>query len=642
MIRHPRSLLTLATHAGVGFAALFVAALLIWQPASSTQAQTQQWSQTGSLGTARLQHTATLLANSKALIVGGLTTCAQNCQATSTAELYDPATGEWSSAGTLPAPLANHAALRLQNGKALIIGGYSGPGVLLGAAHLYDPDNNTWSPAGALKLARQFHTAALLPNGKVLVTGGLVVSSGRFVPTNTAELYDPATNAWTDTGSMSAPRHAHTMTLLANGKVLVATGSNTNLNNPPFLTPVKSCELYDPATGAWTLTGEVALPRSTPTATLLPSGKVLLAGGTDNNNSELPTNRAELYDPGAGQWSATGNMTAIRDFHTATLLPNGKVLLAAGYGNNFALLNSADLYEPATGVWSATGGAGRPRGGHSATLLNNGRVLIAGGSDDFETATPMTSAELYSGGATVGALGSVSAASFAPGGQLAPESIVAAFGSNLAAGAQTATSLPLPTTLGGVSVRFKDSAGTERPAPLFFVSPGQINYQVPAGAAAGSASVAVSSGGVVIAEGSAVIASVAPGLFAANANGQGVAAAVVFRRKADGTDSFEPVSRFDAGLNRFVAAPIDLGPENDQVFLILYGTGIKLRSALSAVSVTIGGAAGESLFADAAPGFVGLDQVNVRLSRSLAGRGEVDVTLIVDGKAANTVRVSIL
>jgi uncharacterized protein (TIGR03437 family) len=137
------------------------------------------------------------------------------------------------------------------------------------------------------------------------------------------------------------------------------------------------------------------------------------------------------------------------------------------------------------------------------------------------------------------------------------------------------------------------------------------------------------------------IANVAPGLFSANANGQGVAAAVIFRRRADGSESFEPVARFDQAQGRFVAAPIDLGPETDQVFLILYGVGFRFRSSLSATAVTIGGVNSEVLFAGDAPGFVGLDQCNVRLSRSLIGRGEVDVILTADGRTANTVGINV-
>jgi uncharacterized protein (TIGR03437 family) len=141
--------------------------------------------------------------------------------------------------------------------------------------------------------------------------------------------------------------------------------------------------------------------------------------------------------------------------------------------------------------------------------------------------------------------------------------------------------------------------------------------------------------------GAVKIATVAPGLFTANASGQGVAAGVALRVRANGTQRFEEISRFDPAQNRFVPTPIDLGPETDQVFLILYGAGFRFRSSLSASTVTIGAVNSQVLFADAAPGFVGLDQCNVRLPRSLIGRGEVDVVLTVDGKTANTVGIAV-
>jgi uncharacterized protein (TIGR03437 family) len=235
---------------------------------------------------------------------------------------------------------------------------------------------------------------------------------------------------------------------------------------------------------------------------------------------------------------------------------------------------------------------------------------------------------------------SVSAASFG-GAELASESIVAAFGAELATATQVASSLPLPTTLAGTTVKVRDSAGVERDAPLFFVAPAQVNYLIPAGAAAGAAKVTITSGDGKVSAGVVQIASVVPGLFSANASGQGVASGEILRVKADGTQIYEPIARFDQAQNRFVAVPIDLGPATDQVFLILYGTGFHNRSSLAAVECKIGGADAEVLFAGAAPGFVGLDQSNVRLPRSLAGRGEVDVVLTVDRKAANTVRVTI-
>jgi len=238
-------------------------------------------------------------------------------------------------------------------------------------------------------------------------------------------------------------------------------------------------------------------------------------------------------------------------------------------------------------------------------------------------------------------IASVSAASFAAGGGLAPESITAGFGANLATSTQTASSLPLPTTLAGVSVKVTDSAAVERLAPLFFVSPGQINYQIPPGTANGPVSVMVTGAAGPIASGAAQIFGAAPGLFSANSSGQGVAAALALRIKADGSQSFEPVAQFDPAQNRFVPVPIDLGPATDQVFLVFFGTGLRYRSSLSAVNCAIGGASTEALFVGAAPGFAGLDQVNARLPRSLVGRGEVGVELFVDSKAANTVRVSI-
>jgi uncharacterized protein (TIGR03437 family) len=229
----------------------------------------------------------------------------------------------------------------------------------------------------------------------------------------------------------------------------------------------------------------------------------------------------------------------------------------------------------------------------------------------------------------------VSAASFREN-PIASESIVASFGVNLATATQSAPSLPLPTTLAGTSVRVNGVL-----APLFFVSPTQVNYQLPPGTVNGTAGVAITNSNNLVSHGAAQVASVAPGLFSANADGQGVAAAVVLRVKPDGSQSFEPAVRFDPAQGKFFSVPIDPGPESDQVILILFGNGFRFRSLLSAVTVRIGGVETQVFYANLAPGFVGLDQANVLLPRSLTGRGEVDVVMTVDGQAANTVRVAI-
>ncbi|NOT61194.1 MAG: hypothetical protein HOP19_13325 [Acidobacteria bacterium] len=236
------------------------------------------------------------------------------------------------------------------------------------------------------------------------------------------------------------------------------------------------------------------------------------------------------------------------------------------------------------------------------------------------------------------AVASVSAASYKAS-PLAPEMIVAAFGLNLASGVALAQSAILPTTLLGISIAVIDSAGVVRPAPLFFVSPGQINYLMPAGMPNGNATVTVSNGGNAIASGTVTIARVAPGIFAANATGQGVPAAVALRVKADGSLTYENISQIQG--NAIVPAPIGLGPESEQVFLVLFATGARFNTGLSNVSVDIGGITAPVLYAGAQGSFVGLDQLNLRLPRTLIGKGLADLTATVDGQVTNKVQIRI-
>ncbi len=232
----------------------------------------------------------------------------------------------------------------------------------------------------------------------------------------------------------------------------------------------------------------------------------------------------------------------------------------------------------------------------------------------------------------------VSAATFSS--KVAAESIVAGFGTVLAMSRASTTASPLPTSLAGTTVRLRDSAGTTRDAPLFFVSPTQVNYQIAQGLQFGPVTVTITNSAGQASVGNIVLERVAPGLFTANGNGMGPAAAAVLRVKPNGAQSYEPVVRLDAAAGKFVTVPIDLSNANDQVFLLLFGTGLRFRSALSAVSVTVGGTAQQVTFADKQGGQVGLDQINVRLS-GLAGRGEVDAVAIVDGQRSNVVRVNI-
>ena len=240
-----------------------------------------------------------------------------------------------------------------------------------------------------------------------------------------------------------------------------------------------------------------------------------------------------------------------------------------------------------------------------------------------------------------GALANANAASYSTV-ALAPASIAAAFGSGLTLRTEVNQSaVALPTTLAGLRVFVRDGAGHETNAGLFFASPSQINYLVPTSAMAGNGSVRVMSGENIVAFSNVTFAAIAPGLFAANATGQGPAAALALRVKADGSQVYESIAELDPATNRYVTRPLDLGPENEMVFLVAFGTGFRNVSGLANVTSQIGGTDAPVTYAGIAPGLIGVDQANIRLPRSLAGRGEIEVRLTVDGKSSNAVTLRI-
>jgi hypothetical protein len=276
--------------------------------------------------------------------------------------------------GTMLQPLGFQLATLLTTGEVLITGGFDASSALdapTASAELFDPMTQTFIATGSMHTARVFHTATLLCDTSATTCGNplVLVAGGEYgAPTSTivatAELFDPATGTFTSTGSLLAPREGHTATLLGNGKVLIAGGSNPG------------AELFDPGTATFTATGSLNVPRGGHTATLLKNGKVLIAGGFENSGI---IGEAELYDPTTGTFTATGSMVDPRSLHTATLLASGKVLIVGGGGAN-TFVPPPEIYDPDTGAFTTTGTLVTPQWlPAAAVLLPDGTVLIAGG-----------------------------------------------------------------------------------------------------------------------------------------------------------------------------------------------------------------------------------------------------------------------
>lgn len=350
--------------------------------------------------TERFGHTATRLPDGTVLVAGGEVPDGPLMVAESivaSAEVFDPATGRRRRTGGLGTPRSRHTATLLPSGKVLVVGGGYGAYTTAASprAELYDPATGKWAATGAPSGQYPGGRTALLPNGKVLLVG---IGLGA-----TAEVYDPANGTWAPTAGMTQVRVVGTATRLADGSVLVigrrapeglAAGTRSP-RDPRLYEASPAAEVYDPVAGTWSGTADPPTGRTGHTATLLPNGKVLVVGGWTPQSGSLAG--ADLYDPATGMWSATGAMVSVRIGHTATLLASGRVLVAGGDSVVAGVpggrrLDSAEEYDPAMGTWSPAGRLRRTRSGHSATLLADGRVLVTGGR---RGAGAISWAELY-------------------------------------------------------------------------------------------------------------------------------------------------------------------------------------------------------------------------------------------------------
>ena len=295
-------------------------------------ARTNSFTATGNMVGAFISRMSVRLTDGRVLIAGGADNASH---ATVGAELYDPTTGTFTVTGSLNTKRYAAAASLLPNGKVLIVGGIDSSGnTFLFGAENYDPATGTFTGTGSMGFARAGATATLLPNGKVLLGGG---GDASFVYSS-AELYDPSDGMFHYVNSlMSTRRAAGTAILLTSGKVLIAGG----YSDTAF---ALSADIYDPATDTFTATGSLPSGRLAASAALLSDGKVLIAGGADPNNIDNSIASAELYDPATGLFSAAASMVAARQNATATALPGGRVLIAGGSDFDGAPLNSAEVY----------------------------------------------------------------------------------------------------------------------------------------------------------------------------------------------------------------------------------------------------------------------------------------------------------
>jgi len=344
------------------------------------------WVPAADMLTPRSGHRWNLLGNGTVLMTGGLDSAGNPL---GSAELYDYRTGDFSSTGNMTIARQQHRTVRLYTGKVLVTGGRPHAiSNVLNSAELYDPGSGTFASTGNMRQYRRLHRSTELPNGKILITGGLGGTS------NTAngilamaELYDPATGVFTQTtGSMTTARRNHQMILLPTGKVLIAGGFGAGG------VLLKSAELYDPATNTFKATGNMITARS-PLLTRLPNGKILASNGSDEGGTPIQT--LEIYDPKTGTFKAAGKALVARDGNKVSRLGNGKSILVGGQttADAASVTNSAELYDDENGSLSFTGGLITGRQDFAQEILPNGRILVAGGLDS--NGTVLSSAELY-------------------------------------------------------------------------------------------------------------------------------------------------------------------------------------------------------------------------------------------------------
>jgi hypothetical protein len=355
-------------------------ALILWATGTLTQlvpsagAQTGAFHATGPLLVARAHATSTVLRDGRVLVAGGQDA---NGAPVASAEVYNPATGTWSPTGSLPLPVTQATATLLADGTVLMAGGLTGAvGSLVptSISETYNPATGAWSlTRSPLLTASYAGGAAPLASGKVLYAGGLTSTSFTVPATSVVQLYDPATGAWAQTGSLPLGVANFQMSALPDGTVLVAGGETAMQGST-----TASAEIYQPSSGAWTTVSPMPIGVASAAGARLASGGFLVAGGKISPAGQA-TNTSQLFHPVTRSWSVPDLMPVASYGATATFLPPGKVLFAGGLTNTANPTPLAAAFDTSTGRWSAVPDMLVARAFGVAALLANDDVLVAGG-----------------------------------------------------------------------------------------------------------------------------------------------------------------------------------------------------------------------------------------------------------------------
>lgn len=291
--------------------------------------------------------------------------------------------GDFGRGHDLSVPRFIHRAALLDDDRVLLTGGARAIWVITNTVDLFDPSNNSISPAAAMSVKRWSHTATTLADGRVLVTGGRTgvsanpASSFYGVVLDTSELYDPATDSWSPTGSMNVARRSATQTLLPDGRALICGGGDGVSTGSAMA--IASCETFDAATGTFTLVGNMTTPRSAHSANLLDDGTVLITGGSNGAGTSAPTTLAEIFDPATNTFTAVGPMNFPHLAQTGAKMRDGRVMLAASYYGSGGITDDSEIYDPVSQTFTIAPSMYKQRIDIGGQPLLDGTVLVAGG-----------------------------------------------------------------------------------------------------------------------------------------------------------------------------------------------------------------------------------------------------------------------